>query len=340
MKRLPLNNPSFIYLGKSFAEHLDILGYSQASVNKFSVHIRELLYFLESEGLTTIRNLCPHHFKKHFEQLKQRTNLCYGGALRNNSLNQHLNAIRRFTAYLRGSGRLDIADPPIKNFENDTRSVIILTEEEISLLFKASYEPFESYRMPYQKVEALRARDRAMLAVYYGCGLRKSEGGRLRISDIDLDRNLIHVKKSKTGKERFVPLGKNVRKYIVDYLYDHRSVLIDQPSDNFFISTQGGRKVTSSALFIRLKYLQRRSRDPDLMQKDIGLHTLRHSIATHLLKAGMKIEMLARFLGHSTIDSTQIYTHIAGLNPEQKYNNIPIAIGTHYEPIQLHEDEL
>ena len=335
MKRLPLRNPSFIYLEKSFAEHLDILGYSQTSVKKLSINIRELLYFLEKEGLT-IRDLNTRHFKRHFEQLKQRTNMRYGGALGNGSLNQHLHAIRCFTEYLRGSGRVDIANPPIRNLENDTKPVIVLSEEEIGLLFKASYEPFENRRIPYRKLEALQARDRAMLAVYYGCGLRKSEGGRLRISDIDSDRNLIHVKKSKTGKERFVPLGKNVRKYIIEYLYDHRSALVDRPTDDFFISTQGGRKVTPSALFIRLKYLQRRSKDPDLMQKDIGLHTLRHSIATHLLKAGMKMEFLARFLGHGKIDSTQIYTHIAGLNPERKHHNIPHR----YEPIRLHEDEL
>ena len=340
MKRLPLRNPSFIYLEKSFAERLDILGYAPYTVERYAVHIRELLHFLESENIKNIRDLSGACFKKYFEKLKERPNIRYGGGIRNNTLNKHLHALRCFTEYLRGSGRVDIANPPIRNLENDTKPVVVLSEEEIGLLFKASYEPFENRRIPYRKLEALQARDRAMLAVYYGCGLRKSEGGRLRISDIDLDRNLIHVKKSKTGKERFVPLGKNVRKYIVEYLYDHRSALVEQPSNDFFVSVKGNGKVTPSALFIRLKYLQRRSKDPDLMQKDIGLHTLRHSIATHLLKAGMKMEFLARFLGHGKIDSTQIYTHIAGLNPERKYHNIPIAIGTRYEPIRLHEDEL
>ena len=334
MKHLPLRNPSFAYLQKSFAEQLDILGYAPQTVNRYGLHIRELLHFLESENIRNIRELSGTCFKKYFEKLKERPNIRYGGAIRNNTLNKHLHALRCFTEYLRNTGRFDIADPPIKNLENDTRPVTVLSEEEIGLLFKASYQPFENRRIPYRKVEALQARDRAMLAVYYGCGLRKSEGGRLILSDIDLDRNLIHVKKSKTGRERFVPLSKNVRKYLVEYLYDHRSALVDKPYNDFFISARGNGKVDTQALFIRLKYLQHRTRNHDLIQKDIGLHTLRHSIATHLLKAGMKIELLSRFLGHGTIESTQIYTHIAGLKQEQIFKNIP-----HYERTQLFEDE-
>ena len=335
MKRLPLHNPSFLYLKQSFAEHLDILGYAPSTTNTLSRHIHELLHFLENKGIKNIRDLCEHHFKKHFEQLKQRPNIRRGGALDNKTLNEHLFALRVFTAYLQGSGRLDIDTPSIKNLKTDTRTAVVLSEEEIGLLFKASYKPYEGI-ISHEKIESLQARDRAMLAVYYGCGLRKSEGVRLRLSDIDLDRNLIHVCKSKTGRERFIPLSKNVRKYIVEYLYDHRPALIGKPTDAFFLAVRGRPgKIKGYGLSARLKYLQQRSEDAALMQKNIGLHTLRHSIATHLLKAGMKMEPLARFLGHGTLQSTQIYTHVAGLNQEQKYHNIP-----RYEPTRLHEDEL
>lgn len=367
MKRLPLHNPSFLYLKQSFAEHLDILGYAPFTIESLSRHIRELLHFLEKEGIKSIRDLSEHHLKKHFEQVKERRNIHYGGALRNNTLNKHLNALRCFTAYLRSSGRLDIADPPIKNLENDTKTAVVLSEEEISLLFKASYEsPISKRGIQPRQREALQSRDRAMLAVYYGCGLRKSEGVRLRLFDVDLDRNLIYVRKSKNGKERFVPLGKNVRRYIIEYLYDHRSTLIDKTNEYFFVNAKRSGKVNGQSLLLRLKYLQQQSRDSELIQKNIGLHTLRHSIATHLLKAGMKIEFVARFLGHDSLESTQIYTHLTeeqtltrasrrplknkstteqstqiythlvDIEQKQPFNNIPHR----YEPTRLHEDEL
>jgi len=88
------------------------------------------------------------------------------------------------------------------------------------------------------------------------------------------------------------------------------------------------------SLLIRLKNLQYQTGDLNLIEKETGLHTLRHSIATHLLSAGMKLENISRFLGHSSLESTQIYTHLAGLESEQQYPNIPI-----YETTQLHEDE-
>jgi integrase/recombinase XerD len=85
-----------------------------------------------------------------------------------------------------------------------------------------------------------------------------------------------------------------------------------------------------------LKYIQHQTENADLIEKEIGLHTLRHSIATHLLQAGMQLESIARFLGHSTLESTQIYTHLAGVEEkkEQPFTNI-----RKYARIQLSEDE-
>jgi integrase/recombinase XerD len=100
-------------------------------------------------------------------------------------------------------------------------------------------------------------------------------------------------------------------------------------------------------MLLRLKRLQYLTEDLDLNNKEIGLHTLRHSIATHLLSAGMKLESISKFLGHSSLESTQIYTHLlqesdghahliaeASSEGDQPYNNIPT-----YENHQPHEDE-
>ena len=87
---------------------------------------------------------------------------------------------------------------------------------------------------------------------------------------------------------------------------------------------------------IRLRMLQYHTENIELQEKEIGLHTLRHSIATHFLQAGMKLESISRFLGHSSLESTQIYTHLAGIPIErvQPFNNIP-----KYKIGQLSEDE-
>ena len=191
--------------------------------------------------------------------------------------------------------------------------------------------------MDDEQMEALQARDRAMLAIYYGCGLRRNEGVCLNAGDINFDRAMVHVRKGKNYRERFVPISKTSLKYLQDYVYDHRPVLLQgNKSESFFVSQREGR-VQGQTLLLRLKYLQHQSENEDLIEKEIGLHTLRHSIATHLLQGGMKLDSIARFLGHSSLESTQIYTHLAGveINQPQEFRSIPP-----YEKVRIHEDEL
>lgn len=98
----------------------------------------------------------------------------------------------------------------------------------------------------------------------------------------------------------------------------------------------------AQSLAIRLKLLQQRTDNIILQQKNVRLHVLRHSIATHLLQNGMSLEKIARFLGHSSLESTQVYTHLSEkseadsqrLKSQQTYQNIPKR---QYQ--QLHEDE-
>jgi integrase/recombinase XerD len=90
----------------------------------------------------------------------------------------------------------------------------------------------------------------------------------------------------------------------------------DKKEDRLFMSV-GGRQFNGGSLLLRLQRLQQLTEDAALQQKTIGLHTLRHSIATHLLAAGMSLEKIAQFLGHSSLDSTQIYTHLIEKQHEQ-----------------------
>jgi len=338
MKQLQISNASFRYLEKSFKEWLDVLGYAPSSVYAMPLHVRELLHYLEGKGMMNIKELDSKHIKAYYGKLKERANTRWGGGLSNNHLNKHIQALRKFTDYLRQVGRLTLPELQIKNEEADAKAIPVLTEEEIQFLFKATYKtPDRKPNISDKQIEAIQSRDRAMLAIFYGCGLRRNEVVNVNVGDINFDRALLHVRKGKNYKERFVPVSKTSLKYIQDYVYDHRpEILQGSKSEALFISMKL-KRLGGQSMFIRLKLLQQQTENPDLIEKEIGLHTLRHSIATHLLQAGMELESIARFLGHSTLESTQIYTHLAGVEQqkEQTFTNM-----RKYARIQLHEDEL
>jgi integrase/recombinase XerD len=285
--------------------------------------------------MKNIKELEHKHIQQHYDKLKTRTNQRREGGLSNNHLNKHLQSLRKFTEYLKQVGRVEVM-LNLRSEENDTEAIEVLSNTEVEMLFKATYKKPERITRSFndEQQEALQSRDRAMLAVYYGCGLRRNEGVCLDVSDISFDRSLLHVRKGKNYKERFVPVNKTSLKYLQDYVYDHRPLLLDSGRSEALFISQRGKRVEGQTLFLRLKYLQQRSEDEDLKEKEIGLHTLRHSIATHLLQAGMKLEYIANFLGHKSLESTQIYTHLAGVDEEQSYNSIP-----RYERSHLHEDE-
>ncbi len=337
MKKLAIKNASYRYLEQSFTEWLTVQGFAESTVYRLPPHVRELLHYLEQEGIQSIKEVTIHHIEKHYQNLKERRNQRRGGSLSNAHLNKHIQALRKFTEYLRKVGRLEIADPQISNEESEYR-IIYLTPEEITLLFKVTYQTPE--KIPNKSLEllsALQSRDRAMLAVFYGCGLRRNEGVNLNVGDINFDRSLLHVRKGKNNKERLVPISRTNRKYLTEYVYDHRSTLTKaSKSEAVFISYQSHQRLHGQSLFNRLKYLQQQTGDLDLLEKEIGLHTLRHSIATHFMQAGMKLDSIARFLGHDSLDSTQIYTHLAGVKSQSKQ---PFANLRTYESGRLSEDE-
>jgi len=305
MKKLLLKNESYQYIEKSFREWLDILGYAESTIYNLPNHIRELLYYLEKQGVHHITELDNQLIKEHYNNLKLRSNEFRGGGLSNNSLNKHLQAFYKFTDYLRQSGRLIL---PILNIDwetDDTSEIETLTQEEIQLLYKATYNHYEN-----TKLEPINARDRAMLTVFYGCGLRRNEGYHLDLSDLDFDRRILHVRKGKANKERLVPFNKTNSKYLQEYVYDSRPILIKGISDAALFISKKGVRMQAQSMALRLKLLQQRTDDIYLQEKNVRLHVLRHSIATHLLQNGMPLEKISTFLGHSSLESTQVYTHL------------------------------
>ena len=158
--------------------------------------------------------------------------------------------------------------------------------------------------------EALALRDKAMLSIFYGCGLRRTEGISLDISDIHANKGYIHIRKGKNYKERIVPVNTESLRHLQNYLYESRPHFLRNEKEEAFFISQRGKRIQGQSMLLRVKILIQRTENTALQAKEIGLHTLRHSIATHLLENGMKLEGIAKFLGHSSLESTQIYTHI------------------------------
>jgi len=320
MKKLELENASFRYIEQSFREWLDILGYSEITVYNLPNMIRELLYYMEKQRLNNIKDLTIPTIESYYQELKERANQRREGALSNGHLNKHIQALRKFTEYLRTVGRVQI---PLLRLENESTEAYPewLTREEIEQLFKATHIE-TNYNFKEQQA-AFRSRDRAMLAIFYGCGLRRNEGVHVDVPDINFDRSILHVRKGKNYKERFVPINKTCLNHLQEYIYDYRPILQTGHSQALFLSHHG-KRVQGQTLNLRLRYLISKTENPELHDKEIGLHTLRHSIATHLLQAGMKLESISRFLGHSSLESTQIYTHLAGIPQEsnQPFTNL------------------
>ncbi|MFH0893264.1 MAG: tyrosine-type recombinase/integrase [Bacteroidota bacterium] len=317
MKHLPIKTPAFQYVEKSFKEWLDILGYAPQSVYYKPLFIREMLHYMENNGTTELRGITIKKLQEYYRQLKLRPNVRRGGALSSGSLNLHLCALYNFTDYLRQSGRLELSYLNIRTEERDTEEVTALTQEEIQQLYKAC----DSGNLWQEKYDL---RDRAMLTMLYGCGLRRNEAYHLDVGDIDIERLLVYVRKGKNYKQRYVPIGKTGMNRLQDYIYEGRPLFLKGwKSDALFISHHATRMQGQSMLH-RLKLLIVRTGNEALMEKEVGLHTLRHSIATHLLENGMDIESIARFLGHSSLESTQIYTHLV----ESGQDEAPTVCGT------------
>lgn len=149
-------------------------------------------------------------------------------------------------------------------------------------------------------------RNKAILETMYSSGLRVSEVVNLRISQLFFDVGFIKVI-GKGDKERLVPIGRDAIKYINIYLQNIRTHLIIQPGeeDIVFLNRRGHR-LTRVMIFLILKALVKIAG----IQKNISPHTLRHSFATHLVEGGADLRAVQEMLGHESITTTEIYTHL------------------------------
>ncbi len=322
MKTLTLQSEAYRYIIASFKEWLQTIGYSEQTVYQLPNYIQEFLFYAESKGYAGLYQITNDLIKEHYYKLKLRTNKRKGGALSAGYLNKHLQAFHKFSDYLRQNGRLLLPKLDIQTEEDNSEVTDILTQQEIKQLYEITNLQYEQKKNDKGIVyyEAMQLRDRAMLSIFYGCALRRNEGVHLDIGDIHFEKSLLHVRKGKGYKERMVPVTKQSLQHLQNYLYDARPYFCNDKNEAFFV-TQVGKRLGGTMMLIRLKQLIQFTGNAELMQKDIHLHTLRHSIATHLLQNGMKLERIKDFLGHGSLDSTQIYTHFLQTENKNDYAN-------------------
>jgi len=307
MKKLPLQNVSYRYILKSYQEWLDILGYAPITVATLPSHVKELLHHLEQHNIHSIKSITSQHISSFLQHIHQRSNQTKAGALSSNTIRKIVLAINSFNRYLQTTGKHDLNIVPVR-LSKDQLDRIILTKEEVAQLFEATYASTNSARGTKRRGAGTiyGQRDRAMLAVLYGCGARRNEAIQLDITDIQRDNRLLHVRHGKGGKKRLVPITPAGMDYLTTWLDEGRPRFTenkDKTTEALFTNQSGQRM---QDFYQRLKLLHQTAQ----LDKPLTPHGLRHSIATHLLHAGMELEDISRFLGHSTLESTQIYTHI------------------------------
>ena len=213
------------------------------------------------------------------------------------SITRKLSAIRMFYKFLYMEGKVDYN--PLEEITSPRRGRKLpayLSEKEVDELLSTSF-PDNLYGI----------RDRAILEVLYGAGLRISELVGLNIGDLNLRGGWVKVL-GKGSKERIVPLGREACRWVRNYLKEKGDGKGEENTEKIplFLNRYGNRLSRQSCWKIIKKYARRAG-----ISKNISPHTLRHSFATHLLSGDADLRAVQELLGHANIDTTQIYTHIS-----------------------------
>lgn len=154
---------------------------------------------------------------------------------------------------------------------------------------------------------------RVLFAVIYDCGLRISEAINLKITDVDFNRGQVHIRQSKHKKDRYVPVSDIVLRGLSSYLDTTR------PKEWLFNGKRRGEPISREGIRHAFRAVIRKTG----IQKEVCIHTLRHSYATHLLEMGLDIVSVKNQMGHAEIRTTMMYLHIAKSNPQAGFS--PIA---------------
>lgn len=262
-------------------------GLTDQSVKSYQNDLGVYFDFLQSKDVVFVKDINSDHIK---EFLKWR-----GEEESSSTVAHNLTVIKNFHKYLikenivKDDASLFISRPKLQK-----KLPRALSVEEVDLL------------LDIPLVTAFDYRNKAMLELMYGAGLRVSELVSLTMGQVDLENGLIRIM-GKGRKEREIPIGEYGIYYLKEYL-EHRGALLKHNMyvDALFLNNHG-KQITRQGFFKILKELLREKG----LNPDVSPHTLRHSFATHLLSHGADLRSIQEMLGHSDISTTKIYTHVS-----------------------------
>jgi integrase/recombinase XerD len=225
------------------------------------------------------------------------------------AVGRQVTILKNFYRAIVAMGHLEPAANPMAHFPKmkgkPKKLPVVLSEEEVQHLLASP-----------PKDIVLGLRDRAILALLYGTGIRASECATLAEGDVDLLTNAIRVT-GKGGHERTIPMNPTVGESLKAYRQARGEV---SPREAFFRS-RSGKAMSRGAIYERVRTHARRAR----ISKHVSPHTLRHTFATHLVRLGEDLVTIRDLLGHRQITSTQLYIHVTGEDLRSAANNHPIA---------------
>jgi integrase/recombinase XerD len=299
-------NPNYKAIHTEYVLWLNTLGFSEGTVNSYRKHTNSFFEWLQIQGINHIKELTQKRVEQYFDHQQTRPNkYTQTGTLGVSQLNHSFAAIDKLLEFLHQMGSEQAPSPTGYRMRVDKQERINKIKpfkpSEIKSLqtnINGTYS-----HLSFTEREAKHEQLKLLFALYYGCGLRRMEGYRLTLNDIDFDRKTVFVEKGKGYKDRIIPMSKGVYSTLQEYVYNFRHKQRARHKRLFIDPIQ---TVADS-----LKELQNQNESQAIKNKRLTLHILRHSIATHLLQNGMSIENIALFLGHSSLVSTQIYTHVA-----------------------------
>ncbi len=284
-------------LFQRFQQRLEDRNFSAHTLRAYRTDVHEFIRFLQQEGrgLESVTHLV---LRKYLAGLRSRR-------LGKRTIARKLASLRSFFRFLSKEGVLK-GNPvaALRMPKLDKRLPHILTSDEVGRLLDATSG---------DKLADLR--DRAILEALYSTGARVAELASLSVKDVDLSARMVRVM-GKRSKERFCPLGRPALKALEDYLSARGIARIKVPrcDDPLFLGLRGTRLTTRSIQ----RLLTRRLAQANLSARTTP-HTLRHSFATHLLDHGADLRSVQELLGHASLSSTQIYTHLSARRLRQVY---------------------
>jgi site-specific recombinase XerD len=293
MKHLPLNT-LHERLVDEFNKTLKVIGYHRGKDSPYPILLREFLHFLERNNIPDVKKCTGSDVDAFHKHLVSRKNQRRSGNVGRSHHNQIMFSMRKFFDFLLDTNEIEDSPAFISSFQwGEIKEREVLTLKEIDLVFANCKTQLE----------------KAIIAVAYGCGLRRSEIAHLKRRDVLFSEQALIVRDGKNHKNRTVLLTSKVKEILFDFIVkDKYGNDKGGDYDQLVFVSENKIPVPKNSFNLIFKAVVRRTANETLLKKNISLHSLRHSIAVHMLNSGAEMDFVRRFLGHTSIDTTTIYT--------------------------------